>query len=338
VPGRNVLGEELPATPGKELPFAPKLPGAMVDAKDANLLLAAITGQPLRVSAGVTVEPLLTVPAVDLATGHIDFEGSVHVLGDVRSGMKVHAQGDITVGGVVEAAELVAKGAITVQGGVIGHSEWSVGAGEAFATASLVAEGDVHTRFVEHAIIESGAAIHVADAARQSLLRAIHKVVVGSDDARSGHIIGGRVEATLLVQAAYIGSAANVPTRIEVGRHPMLARKIDELDQQLRQHEKEKSDLMRLLVYAKANPTRIAAEVVRKARLTAIQLGQDAAACEAERQVHVQALHLAKDAKLVIGMKVYGGVIVKIGEVSLPIRDERAAGTLRNVDDVIAFD
>ncbi len=37
-------------------------------------------------------------------------------------------------------------------------------------------------------------------------------------------------------------------------------------------------------------------------------------------------------------MKVYGGVVVKLGELTLQIRDERAAGTLLCIDEVIAFE
>lgn len=337
MPGKSVLGEILASTPGKDLPFAPKLDGAIVDPGNSDRLIAAITGQPLYVNCGVTVEPVLRVPAVDLSTGNIDFAGSVDVLGDVKSGMKVHAQGDITVHGVVEAAELEAKGSVIVKGGVIGHSEWSIGDGEGFATAHIVAEGAVHTRFTEHAIIESGASIHVLDSARQSLLCAIQKIVVGAEDAHSGHLIGGCAQATLLVQAGWLGSVANVPTRIEVGLNPTLVRKVERLDARMRQHEKEKLDLLRLLTYAKANPQRLAAAVVDKARLTALHLNQQIIACTEEREVAQAQLALADDAKIVAGRRIYGGVVVKVGEYVHAFADEREAGTLRCVEGNLHF-
>lgn len=337
-PGKNVLGQAVPPKPGQDQPFAPQLPGAVLDPANELQLLAAITGLPVQVPCGVTVEPVLTVQDVDLHTGNLSFEGSIHVAGDVHSGMKVRAQGDITVAGVVEAAEIVAGGSVTIQGGVIGHSEWCVGAGETHDTAKVTAGGAVYTRFAEHAIIEAGSTIHALDASRQSLLRANQKVVVGKDDGHSGHIIGGRVVATLLVQAGFIGSTANVPTVIEVGRNPLLTKKLEELDEQLRLLSKEQADLALLLGYAKSHPQRLAEAVVNKARLTVVQVTQQISACHQDRQVYLDRLGLAADATVVVGQRLYGGVTVKLGELGHTFPEERAAGTLRRVGDTIGFD
>lgn len=337
-PGITVLGEPLPPRMGKDQPFAPQLKGAMVDPKDPLQLVAAIAGLPVRVSCGVTVEPVLTVNAVDLSTGNISFEGSVHVLGDVHSGMTIRVQGDVIVGGVVEAAEIEARGHVTIKGGVIGHSEWSVGAGEAHATARIIAGGSVHTRFVEHAIIESGGVIQAQDASRQSLLRAMQKVIIGKGDGRTGHLIGGRAVATLLVHAAYMGSTANVPTQVEVGRNPMLAKALESLDERLHRLEKERADLLRLLAYAQANPKRLGEEVLNKARFTALQVDQQLASCSEERQVLLEQLKLSQAATVEIGQRLYGGVTVRFGDLMHRFDDEREAATLRRVDNMICSD
>lgn len=336
--GKDVFGQLLPAVPGRDQPFAPQLNGAAIDPKNPLQLLAAITGLPVLVPCGMAVEPVLTVPAVDLSTGNISFEGSINVVGDVRGGMTLTAKGDITVGGVVEAAELTAGGSITIKGGVIGHSEWSVGAGESHATAKVVAGGAVYTRFAEHAIIEAGGSIHALDASRQSLLRSNQKVLVGKADGRSGHIIGGRVVATQQVQAGYAGSTANVPTLIEVGRNPLLTKKLEALDERLRQLDKEQADLALLLGYAQSHPGRLNEAVLGKARLTAVQVAQQISAGQSDREVYLGQLGLAAEATVVIGQRLYGGVSVKVGDLGHCFADERAAGTLRRVDDTITFD
>ncbi len=337
-PGVDVLGQALSPKPGQDQPFAPQLPGTVIDPKNPLQLQAAIAGLPVVVPCGMTVEPVLTVPEVDLHTGNIDFAGSINVVGDVRGGMKLTAQGDITVGGVVEAAELVAGGNIAIKGGVIGHSEWSVGTAEAHATAKVIADGEVCTRFAEHAVIEAGGSIHAMDASRQSLLRSNQKVVVGKGDGRSGHIIGGRVIALLQVQAGAIGSATNVPTLVEVGRNPVLAKKLEALEERMLQLAKEQTSLTQLLDYARTHPGRLNDTVLGKAKLTAVQVAQFISAGEHDRQVYLDQLSLAADATVVVGQRLYGGVTVKIGDLAHSFAEERAAGTLRRVEDTIAFD
>ena len=55
-----------------------------------------------------------------MASGNIQFDGSVVIQGDVAKGMSVKATGDIEVAGIVEMASLEAGGNITVKSGVIG--------------------------------------------------------------------------------------------------------------------------------------------------------------------------------------------------------------------------
>ena len=112
VAGHTVRGRELPPRAGVDEPFAPALAGAQVASDDPNLLKAAVTGQPVLVDRGVTVEPLLRVKEVNLATGNIYFDGTVQVDGEVMHGMKVQASGDIVVGGTVDGGLLEAGGII----------------------------------------------------------------------------------------------------------------------------------------------------------------------------------------------------------------------------------
>jgi uncharacterized protein (DUF342 family) len=73
----------------------------------------------------VAVEATLTIPRVDLNSGNVYFEGRIVVTGDVIAGMKVRSDSEVIIHGVVEAAEIEAKGDIVVKGGVIGNLEIS---------------------------------------------------------------------------------------------------------------------------------------------------------------------------------------------------------------------
>lgn len=329
VAGFDVLGHALPPVPGRDTPFAPMLAGAAVDAREPTLLVASITGQPVVVTHGVVVEPTLTLAAVDMSTGHIEFEGSVNVLGDVKAGMKIRAAGDVTVGGVVEAAEIRADGDITIKGGIIGHGEWSEAVAAHVDTARIVSGGSVHTRFAENAWIQAAGCIFVLEASRQCLISAINKVLVGPADGSKGQIIGGRTQATLLVQTAVLGSAAGVRTQVEVGVNPALLHKLEVLRARLQQLAKEQADVTRLLDYARAQPQRIGPELRQKAERTAASLAQDIAEANAAQDVFNTQLELADGAACIVGQKVYGGSKVRVGDQLSEIEDECGGGVYR---------
>ena len=126
--------------------FAPALSGVQVALEDSNLLKATVVGQPVLVSHGVMVEPVLRLAEVNLASGNIYFDGTVQIDGEVTQGMKVQAKGDIEVGGTVDGGLLDAGGDIRVAGGII-------------AGAQVKAHGAVSARFGENCSIWAGTVI-----------------------------------------------------------------------------------------------------------------------------------------------------------------------------------
>ena len=83
--------------------------------------MADAVGVPVALARGVRVDDVLCYDFVDATTGHIRFEGSVIVSGDVKDAMQIVATGDITVLGFVESATLQSDNEITVVKGVIGR-------------------------------------------------------------------------------------------------------------------------------------------------------------------------------------------------------------------------
>ena len=179
--GRNVRGGVVEPEPGNNELFAESLLGAYVAADDANLLRAVFSGQPVRCGNGVTVEPILHFRNVNMATGNVSFDGTVSIEGEVLPGMKVHATGDIVVGGVIDGAELKAGGDIRIGGGII-------------AKAQVEAGGAVSARFVEGSQVLAGTTIAIDDTALQSDLQANNQIVVGLKSPR-GRLAGGSARA-----------------------------------------------------------------------------------------------------------------------------------------------
>jgi len=329
VPGEDVLGEIAPAKPGKDSPFAPGLQGATVSAEDENLLVAKIAGQPLLVAHGVKVESTLKVQSIDLSTGNLAFEGTVNIVGDVKSGMKIRASGDVIVGGMVEAAEIQADGDITIKGGIIGHGEKVQEGSSRHDVARISSGGSISALFVENAHLEAGNSILITEVVKQSELTAINQVVVGREGSKKGHIVGGLTRATLLIQAQVAGSPAGIRTDMEVGVNPLLQSRMDAVGKRLQQLAKEQEELARIIVYARDNPQRIKPELLQKTEHTREKLQLDIDTCAQEKDVLQTQLGLADDARVVIGQKVFGGVHVRIGNKMRQVDVERGSGTFR---------
>nr|MDE6567039.1 FapA family protein [Lachnospiraceae bacterium] len=112
-------------------------------------IYSEVDGDVTLVDETVFVSNVYEVPAdVGPSTGDIEYDGSVEIKGNVLSGYKVAAAGNITVNGTVEGAVLEAGGRIVLKNGVQGRGK-----------AELKAEGDVITNFIESATVRSGGKI-----------------------------------------------------------------------------------------------------------------------------------------------------------------------------------
>jgi uncharacterized protein (DUF342 family) len=109
-----VAGEDITLQAGEGTTFSPK---------DDQILVSTLVGLPRMIDNGMEVDPVYRIKNVDISTGHIKFEGSVFIDGDICEGMKVVATGDITVGGFVESATLDAGGDITNSSGINGRKQ-----------------------------------------------------------------------------------------------------------------------------------------------------------------------------------------------------------------------
>ena len=117
--GYTVFGDIIPASPGKELELQP-FEGTKIDPTNPNLLIADCKGVPVALPRGMRVDDVLCFDNVDVSTGHIDFDGSVIISGDIKDGMRVKAKGDITVLGFVESGIVQSESAVTIVLGAIG--------------------------------------------------------------------------------------------------------------------------------------------------------------------------------------------------------------------------
>ncbi|WP_138493952.1 DUF342 domain-containing protein [Paenibacillus pinistramenti] len=213
--GTDVTGQEIPFKAGKEARF--KLGKNVLLAGEGEALYAAIDGLVTLTDKGKTnVFPVYEINGdVDYSVGNIQFVGTVVVRGNVLSGFKIAAAGDIRVIGGVEGAELEASGSIEISGGIIGYNKGLIKAGQ-----------NVKSSFIQDGNVEAGENVIVSQSIMHSNVRAGGQVLC---DGAKGLIVGGHIQAGEAVAARTIGNPTSTATVIEVGVLPELRNELAEL-------------------------------------------------------------------------------------------------------------
>jgi uncharacterized protein (DUF342 family) len=165
-----------------------------------------------RVSIKVLTEDIGPAPNI------MTFEESVEVFGTMRSGARIHVDGNVTVYGSVEDATIDASGSVTIDGGFLG-----TGAG------LIRCDGGFNARFVQGQRIEAKGDVGIESALLSSTVFSSSNVRVGQGQ---GKIIGGDVHAYGNVEAAVMGSQRPVTTRVEVGVNPVMTLRIERLERE----------------------------------------------------------------------------------------------------------
>ena len=319
--GRNVRSGIVEPVPGNNVPFAENLVGAYVAADDVNLLLAVFSGQPVRCGNGVNVEPILHFRNVNLATGNVSFDGTVNIEGEVLPGMKVHATGDIIIGGVIDGAELKAGGDIRIGGGIIAKSRVEAG-------------GAVSARFVENSQVIAGTTIAIDDTALQSDLQANNQIVVGLKSPR-GRLAGGSARAMMLIQVPILGSATGGVTSLLLGVNPVLEAKYQQMQKKIEKQREDESNLEKLIKHLSTHGDK--AGMLERAKASWQQSLQAWAKLLPQRDALEQELALNAKARVEVGASVEGAVDMTFCKKALHLRRTYETGSFSMDGDHIVF-
>jgi uncharacterized protein len=225
-PGRNVLGEDLPPTPGKDVELQIS-PGTQLCEQDPNVLVAGREGLARVIEERMEVDNVYSLPELTPKQGHIKFNGSVIISGDVSPEMKIIATGDVVVGGFVESATIRCQGEITVIAGA---------SGKLYETP---VEGRKY-----NCLLESGNRINIAFA-NQIDIKAkrdvfVHKqlshcnvtaasLLVGQGIKPNGKLIGGTINVSKSVDVGHLGAPAGAETQISLNRTYNIFKQKEEL-------------------------------------------------------------------------------------------------------------
>jgi uncharacterized protein (DUF342 family) len=342
-PGIDVKGNPVPARPMHEIRWNEKILGAEPDPEDPHLLVATVSGQPVVISNGVTVNPVVEVENVDFSTGNIDFNGTITIKGDVKAGMVLKVTGDVIVKGLVEAAEIHAGGNVSVTGGIIGHaatqaSTLSTATTQPVATARVICQGSLQALFVESAYIQAGGSILIKGNARQSEMYSGTQIAVGKGSGNKiGQIVGGRTHATNLIHACWAGTSNGTKTDLQVGSDPFLATQLANSEATYKRKLEEIDQVIKLLAFLKANPAKAAGGMGEKAEATRRRLLGESKALFEEQTALKEKMISIDQARIKVTKGIYEGVEVRIGKNLWAVPNDLGAGTIQIKNGTIAL-
>lgn len=322
-PGRTVLAGLLNPKPGKDEGFAPGLAGVVVSVKDHNLLCAEVRGQPVQVGYnGMMVERVIHFNGATMATGNIAFDGTVHIDGDVLTGMKVQTTGDVIVTGTVDGGLIDAGQSVLVQGGIIAHAH--IKAGES-----------VSARFVENSRVEAGVNIGIDDMALQSELLAGNQIEVGRKATKRGRLVGGSARATMKVSTPLLGDPASSVTQVIVGIDPALDSEYQSVLQQLEKQSQEMQSLSKLIEHLGKLGGKD--EMLHRAQATVKQLNESNAMLVARKMALDEKLSLFSKARVEVGVGVSGAVDLAFGHTTRALRRPYDSGSFAMEGQLVLF-
>ncbi|MFI3157169.1 MAG: FapA family protein [Methylococcaceae bacterium] len=341
--GQDITGQILMPRPGQDTQFASGLHGVELDPNDEfdpdhnSLLLAAIAGQPKLVANGVVVEPTIDLPLVDISTGNMNFEGTINIKGDIKEGMKVHASGDVFVGGTVEAAEIKAGGNVVIKGGVIGHSEHSGNHSEVPTfSATIISKGSISARFAENARMEAGIDIIIEEFSLHNHLAALNRILIGKSG-KKGRLIGGITCASAFVKTAIIGSNAGFITKVRAGFNPYLQAQLDKLKLEIDANQKEQENIKKIIAFISEHPEKDKKSLLNKLIYTRDKLEIDCTRLHTERAHLLSEMTLAEHVQIIVEEAVHCGTEIQIGNFTWKNSDTRGKGVFQLINGEIDY-
>lgn len=315
--GYTVTATLLAPEPGNDVELVPG-EGTTISPKNENVLVSEKVGLPKLISNGMQVDEVYKIKNVNVASGNINFTGSVIIDGDVNEGMKVIASGDITIGGFVESAMIEAGGDITISGGIIGrkHDIEKTKITDVKMSVSVNAKGSIYAKYCQYAQINCGKNIRIENQLLHSLLNIHGQLKVGTEEQSNGKLIGGYIKAGTYVSAGIVGATAGSNTIIKF-EHEInkLKEKMQDIESRLKFDSAKTTELksatnkLKKLPKDKAKPE-ILAKVVSTYQFHAKRLGEillEKEALETATQDYMESIYVEATEKLYHGVELIVG-------------------------------
>lgn len=323
IPGISVTGEPIKSKRGRDAKF--KIGKNVVVDPEERAMYSAIDGLiSLTGRDKLNVFPVYEVNGdVDYTTGNIDFVGTIVIWGNVLSGFRVKASGDVRVYGGVEGAQIEADGCVEINGGIIAGNKGCVKAGT-HVKCSFIQEGNVN----------AATDVMVTQSIMHSTVRAGTQVIC---QGTKGLIVGGVIQAGDRVIARTIGNSMSTATTIEVGVRPELRNELAELRQKfktsLENLEKTKKALCILDQLASAGQLSSDKAALRSKLTSTKKQAEEQQSDMRDRMFEIEkVLEETASASVDVFNVIYGGAKIVIGHNARYVKDAAKRVSFRMLD------
>lgn len=226
-PGKDIMGR--PVHQKKGVPAFYTVGVGTALANDDSQIIAAVDGNLTFTNGCFCVdEELIIKNDVDVSSGNIEFIGSVTVRGGICEGFKVVSKKNITVGGTVNGAQLIADGDINVKAGCI--------------NSTITAKGDIKLNFCENSVIRCDSNVESSSFVGGEVFARGNIIAAGK-----GVMVGGKYTALANIDAGTIGSENYLKTLITLGNNAVLSEERDGLNRSNAEMEDKIDQLGKIL-------------------------------------------------------------------------------------------
>ncbi|WP_448550405.1 DUF342 domain-containing protein [Thalassotalea fusca] len=339
--GYFVTGTPIDPKPGEDVALKAG-EGTEISPKNNDVLISTKVGLPRLIENGMEVDEVYKIKNVDVSTGHIKFEGSVIIDGDVSEGMKVIASGDITIGGFVESAIIESGGDITIGSGIIGRKQEveSTNVKDIVMSANIKAKGKIFAKYCQYAEINCSD-LRIENQLMHSIIDVENGLWVGSEDKANGKLIAGYISAGTSVSAGTVGATAGSTTIVNFEKRLIAFKeKLNELEQRQKVESDKTSELQAATTKLKKLPAdKVDQEMMNKVVSTykhhAAQLGQilnEKEKLEEEIQIYMNSVYLEGTERI------YHGVETRVGDFSEKTKREYGPSKMRYKERKVIID
>lgn len=198
--GEDVFGRPIRAEPGKKLAIDTD---STIAIDEAGPVRTTMSGRLVKTPVSLRVTPSLEIDeSVDFSTGNVDFPGDVTVHRGIKDCFTVRVGGSLAVSQLVEAAHLHVLRDAQLQRGMAGRDKGTICVGR-----------DLHARYLDAVHGTVGRDARIDRELNNCTLRIGRRL-----DAPRAVCVGGALEVGGGATLAQLGSSANVPTRVVIGR------------------------------------------------------------------------------------------------------------------------
>ena len=175
-------------------------------------LIATCYGIPIDKDGFIKIDDVLLLENVDNRSGHVIYDGTIVITADIHENMKVKASGDITVMGVIESANVICGGDLTVQMPIIGHHNKT----DEHFSCEIKCAGNLTGTIAQYASLTVAKNISLSNQLIHCQTECKGSMVVHNKSFTKGAIIGGTTFVHKGISTLTVGTTGSTKTVINL--------------------------------------------------------------------------------------------------------------------------